>query len=96
MIKTVLKTLKFLTLLIILCSFNSYSQFKSGIVSTLEAVYPDINKINLKKIYSYNLAKNSDFEALILINSDINKEFTFNSDSENLKNVDFSIIGSCN
>ena len=94
MIKTGLKTLKFLTLLITLCSYNSYSQFKSGIVSTLEAVYPDINKVNLKKIYSYNLAKNSDFEALILINSDINKEFTFNSDSENLKNVDFSIIGS--
>ena len=94
MIKTGLKTLKFLTLLIMLCSYNSYSQFKSGIVSTLEAVYPDINKVNLKKIYSYNLAKNSDFEALILINSDINKEFTFNSDSENLKNVDFSIIGS--
>ena len=94
MIKTGLKILKFLTLLIILSSYNSYSQFKSGIVSTLEAIYPDINKINLKKNYSYNLAKNSDFEALILINSDINKEFTFNSDSENLKNVDFSIIGS--
>ena len=94
MIKTGLKILKFLTLLITLCSYNAYSQFKSGIVSTLEAVYPDINKVNLKKIYSYNLAKNSDFEALILINSDINKEFTFNSDSENLKNVDFSIIGS--
>ena len=50
MIKTGLKTLKFLTLLITLCSYNSYSQFKSGIVSTLEAVYPDINKVNLKKI----------------------------------------------
>lgn len=87
-----LKTLFFLNVFILINSTNLFSQFDSGIISTLEAAYPDKNNIKLKKTFSYNIPQNSDFEALILIKSKTNKKFTFNLISKTLKNINYSII----
>ena len=87
-----LKTLFFLNVFILINSTNLFSQFDSGIISTLEAAYPDKNNIKLKKTFSYNIPQNSDFEALILIKSKTNKKFTFNLISKRLKNINYSII----
>ena len=87
-----LKTLFFLNVFILINSVSLFSQFDSGIISTLEAAYPDKNNIKLKKTFSYNIPQNSDFEALILIKSKINKKFTFNLISKTLKNINSSII----
>ena len=87
-----LKTLFFLNVFILINSASLFSQFDSGIISTLEAAYPDKNNIKLKKTFSYNIPQNSDFEALILIKSKTNKKFTFNLISKTLKNINYSII----
>jgi len=92
MITIRLKTLFFLNVFILINSVSLFSQFDSGIISTLEAAYPDKNNIKLKKTFSYNIPQNSDFEALILIKSKINKKFTFNLISKTLKNINSSII----
>ena len=87
-----LKTLFFLNVFILINSASLFSQFDSGIISTLEAAYPDKNNIKLKKTFSYNIPQNSDFEALILIKSKTNKKFTFNLISKTLKNINYSIV----
>ena len=92
MIAKRLKTLFFLNVFILINSASLFSQFDSGIISTLEAAYPDKNNIKLKKTFSYNIPQNSDFEALILIKSKTNKKFTFNLISKRLKNINYSII----
>ena len=92
MITIRLKTLFFLSVIILINSTSLFSQFETGIISTLEAAYPDKNNIKLKKTFSYNIPQNSDFEALILIKSKTNKKFTFNSVSKTLKNINYSII----
>ena len=92
MITIRLKTLFFLNVFILINSVSLFSQFDSGIISTLEAAYPDKNNIKLKKTFSYNIPQNSDFEALILIKSKTNKKFTFNLISKTLKNINSSII----
>ena len=92
MISIRLKTLFFLNVIILINSQSSFSQFETGIISTLEAAYPDKNNIKLKKTFSYHIPQNSDFEALILIKSKKNKKFTFNSKSKILKNINYSII----
>lgn len=92
MITIRLKTLFFLSVIILINSTSLFSQFETGIISTLEAAYPDKNNIKLKKTFSYHIPQNSDFEALILIKSKTNKKFTFNSVSKTLKNINYSII----
>jgi len=92
MITIRLKTLFFLSVIILINSTSLFSQFDTGIISTLEAAYPDKNNIKLKKTFSYHIPQNSDFEALILIKSKTNKKFTFNSVSKTLKNINYSII----
>ena len=92
MITIRLKTLFFLNVIILINSPSLFSQFETGIISTLEAAYPDKNNIKLKKTFSYHIPQNSDFEALILIKSKKNKKFTFNSKSKTLKNINYSII----
>ena len=92
MITIRLKTLFFLSVIILINSTSLFSQFETGIISTLEAAYPDKNNIKLKKTFSYHIPQNSDFEALILIKSKSNKKFTFNSVSKTLKNINYSII----
>ena len=92
MISIRLKTLFFLNVIILINSQSSFSQFETGIISTLEAAYPDKNNIKLKKTFSYHIPQNSDFEALILIKSKTNKKFIFNSVSKTLKNINYSII----
>ena len=92
MITIRLKTLFFLNVIILINSTSLFSQFETGIISTLEAAYPDKNNIKLKKTFSYHIPQNSDFEALILIKSKTNKKFTFNSVSKTLKNINYSII----
>ena len=87
-----LKTLFFLNVFILINSASLFSQFDSGIISTLEAAYPDKNNIKLKKTFYYNIPQNSDFEALILIKSKTNKKFTFNLISKTLININYSII----
>ena len=87
MITIRLKTLFFLNVIILINSTSLFSQFETGIISTLEAAYPDKNNIKLKKTFSYHIPQNSDFEALILIKSKTNKKFTFNSVSKTLKNI---------
>ena len=92
MITIRLKTLFFLSVIILINSTSLFSQFDTGIISTLEAAYPDKNNIKLKKTFSYHIPQNSDFEALILIKSKTNKKFIFNSVSKTLKNINYSII----
>ena len=92
MISIRLKTLFFLNVIILINSQSLFSQFETGIISTLEAAYPDKNNIKLKKTFSYHIPQNSDFEALILIKSKKNKKLTFNSKSKTLKNINYSII----
>ena len=92
MITIRLKTLFFLSVIILINSTSLFSQFETGIISTLEAAYPDKNNIKLKKTFSYHIPQNSDFEALILIKSKTNKKFTFNSVSKTLKNINYSVI----
>ena len=92
MIKIRLKILFFSSVIILINSTSLFSQFETGIISTLEAAYPDKNNIKLKKTFSYHIPQNSDFEALILIKSKTNKKFTFNSVSKTLKNINYSII----
>ena len=92
MITIRLKTLFFLSVIILINSTSLFSQFETGIISTLEAAYPDKNNIKLKKTFSYHIPQNSDFEALILIKSKTNKKFIFNSVSKTLKNINYSII----
>ena len=92
MITIRLKTLFFLSVIILINSTSLFSQFDTGIISTLEAAYPDKNNIKLKKTFSYHIPQNSDFEALILIKSKTNKKFTFNLVSKTLKNINYSII----
>ena len=92
MITIRLKTLFFLNVIILINSQSLFSQFETGIISTLEAAYPDKNNIKLKKTFSYHIPQNSDFEALILIKSKKNKKLTFNSKSKTLKNINYSII----
>ena len=92
MITIRLKTLFFLNVIILINSPSLFSQFETGIISTLEAAYPDKNNIKLKKTFSYHIPQNSDFEALILIKSKKNKKITFNSKSKTLKNINYSII----
>ena len=92
MITIRLKTLFFLSVIILINSTSLFSQFETGIISTLEAAYPDKNNIKLKKTFSYHIPQNSDFEALILIKSKTNKKFNFNSVSKTLKNINYSII----
>ena len=92
MISIRLKTLFFLNVINLINSQSLFSQFETGIISTLEAAYPDKNNIKLKKTFSYHIPQNSDFEALILIKSKKNKKFTFNSKSKTLKNINYSII----
>ena len=92
MITIRLKTLFFLSVIILINSTSLFSQFETGIISTLEAAYPDKNNIKLKKTFSYHIPQNSDFEGLILIKSKTNKKFTFNSVSKTLKNINYSVI----
>jgi len=92
MITIRLKTLFFLSVIILINSTSLFSQFETGIISTLEAAYPDKNNLKLKKTFSYHISQNTDFEALILIKSKTNKKFTFNSVSKTLKNINYSII----
>ena len=92
MITIRLKILFVLNVIILINSQSLFSQFETGIISTLEAAYPDKNNIKLKKTFSYHIPQNSDFEALILIKSKTNKKFTFNSKSKTLKNINYSII----
>jgi len=92
MIKIKLKILFFSSVIILINSTSLFSQFETGIISTLEAAYPDKNNIKLKKTFSYHIPQNSDFEALILIKSKTNKKFTFNSVSKTLKNINYSVI----
>ena len=92
MITIRLKILFFFSVIILINSTSLFSQFETGIISTLEAAYPDKNNIKLKKTFSYHIPQNSDFEALILIKSKTNKKFTFNSVSKTLKNINYSII----
>ena len=92
MITIRLKILFFLSVIILINSTSLFSQFETGIISTLEAAYPDKNNIKLKKTFSYHIPQNSDFEALILIKSKTNKKFTFNSVSKTLKNINYSVI----
>jgi len=92
MITIRLKTLFFLSVIILINSTSLFSQFETGIISTLEAAYPDKNNLKLKKTFSYHISQNTDFEALILIKSKTNKKFIFNSVSKTLKNINYSII----
>ena len=78
-----IKSLFILFILIFLNSKKLFCQFEAGIISTLEATYPDKNNIKFKQTFSYNIPQNSDFEALILIKSKSNKTLTFNSMSKN-------------
>ena len=87
-----IKSLFFLTIIILVNTSNLFSQYKAGIISTLQATYPDKNNLKFNKIFSYDVPQNSDFEALILIRSEHNKTFTFNSISKNLTNINYSII----
>ena len=87
-----LKSLFILLILIFFYSKNIYCQFEAGIISTLEATYPDKNNIKFKQTFSYNIPQNADFEALILIKSKSNKTFTINSKSKNLNNINYSVI----
>ncbi|MDB9901740.1 DUF4091 domain-containing protein [Flavobacteriaceae bacterium] len=87
-----IKSLFFLTIIILVNTSNVFSQYKAGIISTLQATYPDKNNLKFNKIFSYDVPQNSDFEALILIRSKHNKTFTFNSISKNLTNINYSII----
>ena len=87
-----IKSLFFLTIIILVNTSNLFSQYKAGIISTLQATYPDKNNLKFNKIFSYDVPQNSDFEALILIRSKHNKTFTFNSISKNLTNINYSII----
>mgnify|MGYP000091132679 FL=1 len=87
-----IKSLFFLTIIILVNTSNLFSQYKAGIISTLQATYPDKNNLKFNNTFSYNIPQNSDFEALILIRSEHNKTFTFNSISKNLTNINYSII----
>ena len=87
-----IKSLFFLTIIILVNTSNLFSQYKSGIISTLQATYPDKNNLKFNNTFSYDIPQNSDFEALILIRSEHNKTFTFNSISKNLTNINYSII----
>ena len=87
-----IKSLFILFILIFLNSKELFCQFEAGIISTLEATYPDKNNIKFKQTFSYNIPQNSDFEALILIKSKSNKTLTFNTISKNLNNITYSII----
>ena len=87
-----IKSLFILLILIFFYSKNLYCQFEAGIISTLEATYPDKNNIKFKQTFSYNVPQNADFEALILIKSKSNKTFTINSKSKNLNNINYSVI----
>ena len=87
-----IKSLFFLTIIILVNTSNLFSQYKAGIISTLQATYPDKNNLKFKNTFSYDIPQNSDFEALILIRSEHNKTFTFNSISKNLTNINYSII----
>jgi len=87
-----IKSLFFLTIIILVNTSNLFSQYKAGIISTLQATYPDKNNLKFNNTFSYDIPQNSDFEALILIRSEHNKTFTFNSISKNLTNINYSII----
>ena len=87
-----IKSLFFLTIIILVNTSNLFSQYKAGIISTLQATYPDKNNLKFNNTFSYDIPQNSDFEALILIKSEHNKTFTFNSISKNLTNINYSII----
>ena len=87
-----IKSLFFLNIIILVNTSNLFSQYKAGIISTLQATYPDKNNLKFNNTFSYDIPQNSDFEALILIRSEHNKTFTFNSISKNLTNINYSII----
>lgn len=87
-----IKSLFFLTIIILVNTSNLFSQYKAGIISTLQATYPDKNNLKFNNTFSYDIPQNSNFEALILIRSEHNKTFTFNSISKNLTNINYSII----
>ena len=87
-----IKSLFFLTIIILVNTSNLFSQYKAGIISTLQATYPDKNNLKFNNTFSYDIPQNSDFEALILIRSEHNKTFTFNSISKNLTNINYSTI----
>ena len=87
-----IKSLFFLNIIILINTSNLFSQYKAGIISTLQATYPDKNNLKFNNTFSYDIPQNSDFEALILIRSEHNKTFTFNSISKNLTNINYSII----
>ena len=87
-----IKSLFILTIIILVNTSNLFSQYKAGIISTLQATYPDKNNLKFNNTFSYDIPQNSDFEALILIRSEHNKTFTFNSISKNLTNINYSII----
>ena len=87
-----IKSLFFLNIIILVNTSNLFSQYKAGIISTLQATYPDKNNLKFNNTFSYDIPQNSDFEALILISSEHNKTFTFNSISKNLTNINYSII----
>ena len=73
---------------------KSNSQIKAGLLSPLEAVYPDINTLKFKRNYVADIASNSKAEVLILIESAVGKNISFEAKSNYEQKVNWELISS--
>ena len=71
---------------------SSYAQLKAGLLSPLEAVYPDINNLKFKNKYISHIPSNSKAEVLVLIKSDIGNNISIESNSLNINEINLDLI----
>ena len=72
----------------------NHSQFKAGLLSPLEPVFPDSNTLKFKNSYTSHIPTNSMAEVLIIIRSDFGKKVSFNYKTKNLAKINWELISS--
>ena len=86
--------IKSIALIIIftISSLVTNAQFEAGLLNPLEAVYPDSNNVKFKNTFTTNIVKNTPAEVHILIKSEIGNLISFSTQSDKIKNVNWSVI----
>ena len=86
-----IKLIPILLLCTLSCFINN-AQFKAGLLSSLQEIYPDNNNLEFKNSFTTDIASNSSAEVHILIQSSIGNKISIDTKSKNISSVNFDII----